>query len=402
MSNQPPILSPQLVDLLVLAVRDAWLTRISAFVVVTIVTYDYFISFHLELELIWKKQWSIIKVVFLWHRYFGFLCVIFQCVGLISTDVTDKLYVVLTLHSLDFITYFVVYQLCVLGDRRDLSSLISYHIAGSVWFRWETWATPLLLFSSEVVVILWIWIIYGKSKRILTVMIPLFAAEVGGVLFILVKSLPDFDAGAHAIPGVTFCLITRATPLLKLLWVPILGFDSILLVLYLYKGFQAYRYPVPREHAGVLRAVYKHSLLNFLAIFGSYLACAVIWTAAEPGLSQIPVGFALSLSITNCTRLLLNIRRAYYVGTHGDVTVVFDPDTDSVTQSSTTPIVEWAAADPRGLSLEAGPGGRVELAEALLAGRDSPASRQSVEVKVSDEAQKDRWQYELRTMRARS
>ena len=32
------------------------------------------------------------------------------------------------------------------------------------------------------------------------------------------------------------------------------------------------------------------------------------------GLYQVPVGFAVSLSITNCTRLLLNIRRAYYPG----------------------------------------------------------------------------------------
>lgn len=39
-------------------------------------------------------------------------------------------------------------------------------------------------------------------------------------------------------------------------------------------------------------------------------------TRARPqfGLYQIPVGFALALSITNCTRLLLNIRRAYYSG----------------------------------------------------------------------------------------
>ncbi len=32
------------------------------------------------------------------------------------------------------------------------------------------------------------------------------------------------------------------------------------------------------------------------------------------GLYQIPVAFALALSITNCTRLLLNIRHAYYTG----------------------------------------------------------------------------------------
>lgn len=34
--------------------------------------------------------------------------------------------------------------------------------------------------------------------------------------------------------------------------------------------------------------------------------------SGQPYLAQVPVGFALSLSITCCTRLLLNIREAYY------------------------------------------------------------------------------------------
>jgi hypothetical protein len=35
-------------------------------------------------------------------------------------------------------------------------------------------------------------------------------------------------------------------------------------------------------------------------------------------MAQVPVGFALSLSITSCTRLLLNIRDAYYAQAKGD------------------------------------------------------------------------------------
>jgi hypothetical protein len=63
------------------------------------------------------------------------------------------------------------------------------------------------------------------------------------------------------------------------------------------------------------------------------MACAIIWlgqdvrfffptkkchpslivvTLKQPSLVQIPVGFALTFCVTNCTRLLLNIRKAYH------------------------------------------------------------------------------------------
>ena len=123
----------------------------------------------------------------------------------------------------------------------------------------------------------------------------------------------------------------------------------------------------------------------------------------KPGLAQIPVGFALSLSITNCTRLLLNIRRAYYIGPRGVSIYVHDGE-DNPDDSSTSPIVEWGARCGPEKSED---GGRVEIAESLLAAAartsDLP-DRESVEVKLEDghgQADPARWQYELRTMKAK-
>lgn len=119
----------------------------------------------------------------------------------------------------------------------------------------------------------------------------------------------------------------------------------------------------------------------------------------QPGLSQIPVGFALSLSISNCTRLLLNIRRAYYIGPRG-VNVYLHDNTENP-EDSTTPIVEWAPSEDPYKPED----GRVDTAESLLFNRDadSPASRESGEVKAGSQdahTQRERWQYELRTMKA--
>lgn len=68
----------------------------------------------------------------------------------------------------------------------------------------------------------------------------------------------------------------------------------------------------------------------------AYIICSIMWlvadvrqpyqlclptrslTTPQPSLNQIPVCFVLAFSVTDCTRLLINIRRAYY---HAD-----DPD----------------------------------------------------------------------------
>ena len=72
---------------------------------------------------------------------------------------------------------------------------------------------------------------------------------------------------------------------------------------------------------------FNHVILNYCRIFSAYLACAMIWHEdvsflfcncyvffifyrRQPCMGQVPVGFALTFCVMNCTRLLLNIRLA--------------------------------------------------------------------------------------------
>ncbi|OJT12758.1 hypothetical protein TRAPUB_10706 [Trametes pubescens] len=144
-----------------------------------------------------------------------------------------------------------------------------------------------------------------------------YIAEVASVLTILAISFENFEASALYFLGVQYCVMGDFPTTFRLLWVPILAYDTLLLLLFLYRGCRSTlgcnRKP-SYTHDSLLDMVYRHSLLNFLAIFGTYLSCAAIWLTSPLRLYQIPVGFALALSLTNCTRLLLNIRRAYYTG----------------------------------------------------------------------------------------
>lgn len=49
------------------------------------------------------------------------------------------------------------------------------------------------------------------------------------------------------------------------MWIPILGYDTILLALFLFKGMQSYYKHRRRNRFGVMTMVYERSLLNFLA-----------------------------------------------------------------------------------------------------------------------------------------
>ncbi|KAI0768711.1 hypothetical protein BD413DRAFT_629529 [Trametes elegans] len=238
-----------------------------------------FVCIEREVELIWKKRWSVVKFAFLWHRYFGLVCVILQLYGQHPVDPTCD--------------------------------------SCSFWFYWETWGYCAVLFTSEAVLLLWIYVVYNKNRYILAVMGVFYLAEVASVLTILAISFKNFEARAFFLVGVHYCIMDELPKTFQLLWVPILAYDTLLLLLFLYRGCGSTlgcNRALSYSYDGLLDMVYRHSLLNFLAIFGTYMACATIWLTSRISLYQIPVGFALALSITNCTRLLLNIRRAYYSG----------------------------------------------------------------------------------------
>ncbi|KAH9929627.1 uncharacterized protein BXZ73DRAFT_102151 [Epithele typhae] len=297
----------------VASIRDVRLTQAFSFVTATIVIYDYLVCIEREIELIWKKRWSAIKLAFLWHRYFGLIVVLFQAYGQIffsrgshdpqcANDSSQ-----LVCHQRPTASH-------LRGCRRMLTNLHGFSC--SFWFYWETWGYCIVLFTTEAVLLLWIYIVYNKNRYILALMSICYLGEVGSVVAILTISFQDYQARAYGIPGGEYCVLTRVGSPFPLLWVPILAYDTLLLVLFIYRGC-AGASPAPRcrlayRYDSLLDMIYRHSLLNFLAIFASYLTCAVIWLKGNLGSYQAPVGFAVSLSITNCTRLLLNIRRAYY------------------------------------------------------------------------------------------
>ncbi|KAJ7895974.1 hypothetical protein B0H14DRAFT_2558422 [Mycena olivaceomarginata] len=144
------------------------------------------------------------------------------------------------------------------------------------------------------------------NMQILAALGVLFIAEMVSVVVILAQSFAHPQITATFAPGLgltNFCSLSNTPDFFYWYWLPVLIYNT----------------PLSAE-LGELSCVSLGSsgnpelnqLTPLVRIFAVFFLCCVFWIVGDFSLRQIPVGFVLSFSITNSTRLLINIRHAYY------------------------------------------------------------------------------------------
>jgi len=254
-------------------------TRLATVGSATILLYDHLITIDQEIEFVWRKDWSLLKGVFILHRYLGLGCVLFQFYAILSPNVTDSL--------------------C------------------TFWFRWEMWGYTSIVLTTELVLLLWIFVIYDRNRQILAALSVIFATQTVALVVILAQSFTRLKSSAniardyHILDFPNFCSLFNEPQFFSWYWLPVLIYNTAILALFIGKSASAFR-SLRDEENSLLDKLYRRSLVNFVAIFAVFFLCCVFWIVGEFSLGQIPIGFVLSFSITNSTRLLINIRHAYY------------------------------------------------------------------------------------------
>ncbi|KAK7035248.1 hypothetical protein VNI00_012015 [Paramarasmius palmivorus] len=212
------------------------------------------------------------------HRYFGLVCVVIEGIAFFSDRITNRLYVVYS--SLEIFLTMV-----------KLTAVL----------------------TSELVLLLWIFVMYNGSKRVTGFLGLLFLGEAAAVYTMLGKSFPEIQARSDFLPDAPFCAMRHAPGFIMHYWIPIMIYNAAIFCLIAAKGVEILTSSHTRVSNPVLIDVYLKSTTNFVIMFSVYLLCCIFWLSAEFALAQIPVVLALSLSITNASNLLLHLREAYYL-----------------------------------------------------------------------------------------
>ncbi|KAJ7355689.1 hypothetical protein DFH08DRAFT_506031 [Mycena albidolilacea] len=126
---------PQELEEVLRLLADARTTNELAVATLTAVVLDHIVTFPDEVNLIWTSRWNIAKITYIWIRYFTLLVL---CVYI---------------------------SLMLKAERSD--RLCGYFSLG------ETIISTIIVVSADFVLILRVWILYGRSRRLLYFMVLL-------------------------------------------------------------------------------------------------------------------------------------------------------------------------------------------------------------------------------------
>lgn len=118
---------------------------------------------------------------------------------------------------------------------------------------------------------------YNRSKRVVALLGVLFAAEVAAVYTIIAKSLPAvlgvyytgrpsfiyFAATIEHVPDTLFCSLESPPPFFSWYWIPILVYNTAILALFIFKGYQMFCFDRSKKLSSFMMVVYRNCMLNF-------------------------------------------------------------------------------------------------------------------------------------------
>ncbi|KDQ60456.1 hypothetical protein JAAARDRAFT_32876 [Jaapia argillacea MUCL 33604] len=245
----------------------------------TLITYEFIIQFGNEVELFWKKRWSVGKALFLWSRY---------------------------------------YSLCFnIGNAVVFMHKPTLDICGN-FFHWQNAGATLQLLTTHIILMLRLYAMYQGDKRVLAFMVILLFGEAATMGVFIGVNKPGLVGTNEPIPGLLICADgdPPGEHWIAYYFTAILTIEFALLALSLNKAWRHYR---TGSGGGVMALLTRDSVLYFLAMFWTYVLNQVIWLMNRITLNELATGFSFSICAVLANRLMINVRESYYSGNAPEV-----------------------------------------------------------------------------------
>ncbi|KAF8321513.1 hypothetical protein F5887DRAFT_352934 [Amanita rubescens] len=181
-----------------------------------LIVYEYLLQLDSEVKYFWERRWSPAKVLFLWSRYYGLIFNISNAAVFVQKQPSFDV-------SLRF-------------------------------FHWQNIGASVQIITTQLILELRIWAMYGNSWKMLVLLLLLIAGEAVALGIIFGIPRTDLVATNHPLNGVYICADGDPT---NALW----------------KAWEHRSNPPSR----LMKEVVLQSVLYFLAIFWICIANMVIW-----------------------------------------------------------------------------------------------------------------------------
>ncbi|QRW27432.1 hypothetical protein RhiXN_02027 [Rhizoctonia solani] len=262
-------------------------TRYASFASFVLLVYDYVITVIPEVELVWYKPWTWSKVLFLWNRYGTFVILLFDTIVVLGGGPTDAVSLITLGRANSHIVHFPL----VLFALAKVPGLDCYH-SGSHSRN---------VFSRQTYHIPRNWPVLCSSA---------------GMAGIIGNSFANMKAQHERIPGFHICSLVGIPEGMYIYWATNLAFESILFGLALFKAYQhvSRKQGIRPGWSGprILSVLVRDSIMYFAVIFVTYIINLVSWSTGGSGIYQLAIALAIALRASMGSRLLLNVREAYY------------------------------------------------------------------------------------------
>ncbi|KAI0826702.1 hypothetical protein BC628DRAFT_1319920 [Trametes gibbosa] len=180
------------------------------------------------------------------------------------------------------------------------------------WFKWQGWTGVITFIIAELILQLRLYALYFRDKRVLACMALVCLGTAASSAYVMGVALNRVGAIAMILPHKrsTACVPTQLPDHFYAFWIPMLVSESILCGLALLRGFKAYSPGVNMFQNGkrIIEILVRDSLFYFVIIFATYLINTILFFTRPDSEVEIPIGFAVALSVVLSNRLCLNVR----------------------------------------------------------------------------------------------
>ncbi|OCH93363.1 hypothetical protein OBBRIDRAFT_790388 [Obba rivulosa] len=168
------------------------------------------------------------------------------------------------------------------------------------WVIYQGAVVEAITIAVEVILVLRVYALYGRSQLMLAILGALFIGEVAVMI----------NALCHTIPRMTFtpqCIITGAPSIFMSYWLSSLAFETILFALTLYKFFRSLK--MLSGDTTILVAFVRDGTWAYALIFVTMLLNSLMYQYNKTPLAGICYFWAVSVFSFAGSHVLLNIRK---------------------------------------------------------------------------------------------